>query len=284
MSNNNQSVHHGEETEVESDENHPTDKSVAVGMADETKSQVSEQSDSEPRYSWLHEELAGYNINDDHIQHCENNLIVREGFTSRDIFANTPKAKITHDYLETISITSLGVQSAIISIHSKLCEEMSCMDLAKVPMNAVKWLRSKLHSVHTLPYLQNECEWKIVVQEGITSKDLFASLPDNVFNATYLRKIGIEALGMQHVLLEWHAELHFAYLQQLNFMARSRNNTANNNRNNTNYFNNSHSGNKRRAQNRNTLDNRRTERAPEAGETGDTRKRGRDESNEAEVD
>jgi len=246
-------------------------------MAGDMKSHISEQSESEPRYSWLHEELAEYSIHSDHIVHCENVLIVREGFTTKDIFASTPRVKITHEYLESIGITFLGIQSVIIAVHKKLCEELSCSELAKVSPCVLTWLHAKLNSVQTLPHLQKECEWKLVVQEGITSKDLFASLPENVFNSTYLKKIGIEALGLQHVLLEWHAELHFVYLQQLNFMARYRNDTAMNCRND----------NKRRAENNRNARGDRTVYggAPGSGSAGHSshaHKRSRYEANEAE--
>ena len=215
------------EQDEETLDGHETEEEAEVS-ASKTKTEANPQvhedcqvSDCEPKCSWLHEELARYHIHQEHIESCEDILIVREGFTSKEIFSRVPTSKMTYGYLESIEITPLGVQGVLIVIHKKLNEEICDEDIARIPSPAVKWLRSKLHASHALPHLQKECEWKLVVQEGITSKDLFASLPENVFNVGYLKKIGITALGLQQVLLEWHYELHHKYIQQLNCMVRS---------------------------------------------------------------
>eukprot|EP01032_Pedospumella_encystans_P027434 gene27434-31008_t len=217
-------IQEGEVTEVEDGELAQGEKCSENGFSDAAESifaVIEKKRPSKPRTTWLYEELIRYRIHPALIQQCEDLLIVREGFTTAEVFASIPAAKVTHEYLTEIGVNQLGVQGVLLTVHKNLREEISLAEVANIPSPAVKWLRSKFHAAHTLPHLQRECEWKLVVQEGITSKDLFASLPENVFNVSYLKRIGIVGLGLQHVLLEYHTELHYAYIQQLNFMARA---------------------------------------------------------------
>jgi len=212
----------GEVTEVEDRDFVQGEESSENGFVDAAKSvRDLEIRQDEPRSTWLCKELMRYRINLDLIHHCEDILIGREGFATAEVFASIPSAQMTHEYLSEIGVIQLGVQGVLLTVHKNLRDEISLAEVANLPSPAVKWLRSKLHAAHTLPQLQRECEWKLVVQEGITSKDLFASLPENVFNVGYLKRIGIVGLGLQHLLLEYHAELHHAYIQQLNYMARA---------------------------------------------------------------
>ncbi len=212
----------GEVTEVEDRDFVQGERNSENGFDDAaTSARDLEIRQNEPRSTWLCEELMRYRINLALIHRCEDILIVREGFVTAEIFASISPAKMTHEYLTEIGVIQLGLQGVLLTVHKNLRDEISLAEVSNLPSPAVKWLRSKLHTAHTLPQLQRECEWKLVSQEGITSKDLFASLPENVFNVGFLKKIGIVGLGLQHLLLEYHAELHYAYLQQLNYMARA---------------------------------------------------------------
>ena len=217
-------IQEGETTEVEDGElaRSEGEECSENGFVDAlNRVQELELKQNEPRSTWLYEELIRYKIHPALIQQCEDLLIVREGFTTPEVFASIPAAEVTHKYLSEIGVHQLDVQGVLLTVHKNLREEISLAEVANIPSPAVKWLRSKLHAAHTLPHLQRDCEWKLVVQEGITSKDLFASLPENVFNVSYLKRIGIVGLGLQHILLEYHAELHHAYIQQLNYIARA---------------------------------------------------------------
>lgn len=119
-------------------------------------------------------------------------------------------SEFTPAYLKRIGIVELGVRQHLLTLHSDLHQRYIQGQQQATLGKTAKWLRSRLNVSFTLPQWIQKCEQKLVVEQGITSKFLFAALSPDTFTASFLTSLGITPLGIQQVLLAYHRELHQA--------------------------------------------------------------------------
>jgi len=73
--------------------------------------------------SWLTETLLRCGASAHWVRECDDALVVREGFCTKESFAALPRDQLTHAYLSSIGIRGLGIQQVIMQLHADVCDE-----------------------------------------------------------------------------------------------------------------------------------------------------------------
>ena len=71
--------------------------------------------------SWLTAALVKCGASAQLVRQCDDALVVREGFCTRESFAAVPRELITAAYLSGIGIKGLGIQQVIMQMHADVC-------------------------------------------------------------------------------------------------------------------------------------------------------------------
>lgn len=70
------------------------------------------------------------------------------------------------------------------------------------------WLALRLLDSGVHAPLVKECEQKLVLQEGFASERCFAECLPDIMDHAYLTRIGVSGMGLQHLIVKLHRELH----------------------------------------------------------------------------